>query len=440
MNRLLDPRWFLILMFLGTIASVPLIQMLLEVRHEDGIRAFDVFGKTPTAENLRAYEKNLESANWAARTFRPWIQFAQLNWLRDGGAKVLLGRDGWYFYKPGVNYLLERPHRTGPAMPADDPVAAIVDFRDQLAARGIRLMILPVPNKESVYPDRLTSRANDLHAVLSPRTLQVMDRLRAAGIEVIDLFSVFARARQEAGMAATPLYLAQDTHWSPRGVEVAAKFVACRLMELGWAQPGTTDYDGRTAPVPRLGDIVRMLRLALVESRVHPENVPCVQVVRHDTGQPYTDAPDAGILVLGDSFMRVYQRDQPGAAGFVAHLARELKQPLISLVNDGGGSTLVRQELHARPAFLGDKKVVIWEFVERDIGLGLEGWKKVPLPPVFSPHASESAHHPYQRQRPPLPSGPNLAAGPASPEQPQAPPLRAAKTQGPGGGSRIPTR
>src|SRR5206468_8902668 len=121
--------------------------------------------------------------------------------------------------------------------------------------------------------------------------------------------------------------------------------------------------------------------------RVNPEPVPCVQVVRRETGEHYKDTPDAEILVLGDSFTRIYQQDQPGAAGFIAHLAKELKQPVMSLVNDGGGSTLVRQELHGRPAFLKNKKVVLWEFVERDIGLGLEGWKLVPLPSVVSPRS-----------------------------------------------------
>ena len=64
----------------------------------------------------------------------------------------------------------------------------------------------------------------------------------------------------------------------------------------------------------------------------------------------YQDDPDAEILVLGDSFLRIYQQDEPGAAGFIAHLAQELQQPLTSLVNDGGASTLVRQELYRRPA------------------------------------------------------------------------------------------
>jgi hypothetical protein len=97
------------------------------------------------------------------------------------------------------------------------------------------------------------------------------------------------------------------------------------------------------------------------------------------------------VLVLGDSFLRIYQQDEPGGAGFIAHLARELKQPLTSVVNDGGASTLVRQELHRRPALLQNKRVVVWEFVERDIRLGTEGWQQVPLPPLTGANDRGSA-------------------------------------------------
>jgi hypothetical protein len=176
-----------------------------------------------------------------------------------------------------------------------------------------------------------------------------------------------------------PLYLRQDTHWSPAGVALAAKTVARRLTELGWAHPAQIAYTERPAPVQRLGDILHMLQLPLVERSVKPENVSSVQVVRCDNAESYKDGLDGEVLVIGDSFMRIYQQDAPTAAGFIAHLAKELKQPMMSLVNDGGGSTLVREELCARPIFLKNKKVVVWEFVERDIGIGLKGWQKTRL-------------------------------------------------------------
>ncbi len=401
MKRLRDPKWFLILIFLGIIGGVPLIQIVIEVRQEDGVRAFDVFSRPPTAAHLRGYERNLEAANWAARLSRPWIQFAQFDWLKDGGEKAVIGEEGWYFYKPGLHYMLARPVKTTAGSATNDPLAAIVDFRDQLAARGIRLLVMPVPNKESVYPDLVSPRAKSLGGVMAPRTRDLLDRLRVAGVEVIDLFKEFAHARQQTGSASrNTLYLAQDTHWSPAGVDLAAQVVARRLTELGWVRPGQVDYGERSAPVQRLGDVLRMLQVPLVERRVNPETVPCVQIVRRDNGELYQESPDAEILVLGDSFMRIYQQDQPRAAGFIGHLAKELRQPLMSLVNDGGGSTLVRQELRGRPAFLKNKKVVLWEFVERDIGLGLEGWKLLPLPASIPPSSAAAVKDSADSQEP----------------------------------------
>lgn len=381
-----NPQWFLILIFLGILVSVPLIQTVIEAPQDDGIKAFEVFNQAPTAANLRAYERSMEAASWAAQVSRRWLQFAQFRWFKDGGEKAIIGRSGWYFYKPGLNYMLARRERPKTASATNDPFAAIIDFRDQLAARGIRLLLLPVPNKESIYPDQLTSRGESSPVVMARRTRELLEKLRAANVEVIDLFREFGAARQQFDSPhQPPLYLAQDTHWSPAGVDLAAKVVARRLKELGWVQLGHVEYNERSAPVRRLGDILRMMQVPLVERHVNPETVPCVQLIHRDNNEPYKDAANAEILVLGDSFMRIYQQDEPKAAGFIAHLAKELKQPLISLVNDGGGSTLVRQELRGRPAFLKDKKVVLWEFVERDIGLGLEGWRLVPLPaPVSS--------------------------------------------------------
>jgi hypothetical protein len=133
--------------------------------------------------------------------------------------------------------------------------------------------------------------------------------------------------------------------------------------------------------VLRQSDIARMIRVPNIEATYPPEEAVCEQVLHADTGEPYRDDPRSPVLVLGDSFLRIYQSDEPRAAGFIAHLAQELGQPLASVVNDGGASTLVRQELSRRPALLDGKRVVIWQFVERDVLYGTEGWKRVPLAP-----------------------------------------------------------
>ena len=58
-----------------------------------------------------------------------------------------------------------------------------------------------------------------------------------------------------------------------------------------------------------------------------------------------------------------------------------LRLPLDFIVSDGGASTDVRKSLSANPEILEGKKVVVWEFVERDIRLGKTGWLDVALPP-----------------------------------------------------------
>jgi len=121
--------------------------------------------------------------------------------------------------------------------------------------------------------------------------------------------------------------------------------------------------------VERTGDILRMLQVPALERHMGTEQVNCAQVVSRASGRGrlYQDVPNSEVLVLGDSFLRVYETDEPGSAGFLAHLAKQLRRSVTSLVSDGGGSTQVREELARRPELLNGRKVVVWELVERDL-------------------------------------------------------------------------
>jgi hypothetical protein len=376
---------FLVVFFLGIIVTPPLIQTAVELRRNGSVQCLDVFRHKPTAANLRAYERELEDSSRVARALRGWAQEGEFILLKEAGDKALVGRDGWLFYKPGFRYLVERAPAPA-ASSSNSPRAAIVAFRDQLAARGVHLVVVPAPNKESVYPEKLSGRASGAGFVLSSQTRQLLQDLRSAGVEVVDLFETYRAAKKAAASGpSVAFYLAQDSHWSPAGVELAAQTVAERILGRGWVAKGTVAYDLEPAAVRRTGDVLRMLQTPALEQRIAPEEFPCQRVVRQGRREPYRDDGDSEILVLGDSFLRIYEQDEPGAAGFIAHLALALGQPVTSIVNDGGASTLVRQQLYQRPGLLKNKKVVVWEFVERDIRFGTEGWQLVPLPPAHGP-------------------------------------------------------
>jgi hypothetical protein len=303
------------------------------------------------------------------------VQAVQFMGFRDAGQKAILGRDGWLFYQPGVSFLTQRPQPRDST--PSEAVEAVVRFRDDLAARGIQLIVMPAPNKESVYPDQLARWASPPVDVIGEETRTFLTRCEAADVEVVDLFALYRAARQSV---ATPLYLQQDSHWSPAGMEMAATAVARRILSRHWLEPGSLGLARRPRNVQQIGDLVRMLRSPDLEARVGPESIACAQVIRRDTGKPFSDDPAAEVLALGDSFLRIYEHDEPGSAGFVAHLALALGRPVAGIINDGGASTLVRQELYRRPRLLARARVVVWEFVERDIRLGTEGWHFVPLP------------------------------------------------------------
>ena len=76
---------------------------------------------------------------------------------------------------------------------ANDIFAAIVAFRDDLAKRGIKLLVMPAPNKASIYPEMLAARASDTSEPVNPKTRDVLAKLKQAGVEIIDLFEVYGK-------------------------------------------------------------------------------------------------------------------------------------------------------------------------------------------------------------------------------------------------------
>jgi len=365
--------------FVAAACSVSITQVIVEASRGDRPQFVELFLERPTRDRLRAFERDIESRCWLSQRLRLFVQLARFRVTGDMGEKALAGRDGWLFYKPAVQYLVE-PLQVEGGRGDGGLFPAVLSFRDQLARRGIQLMVVIAPNKASVYPDMLSAWVAPSGRPVNGKTLEVIAGLRKAGIDVVDLFQVFLKARADGGGGDRGYYLAQDSHWSPRGAELAARVVAQRIMDAGLVQKGTSRYELRPVTVRRHGDIIRMTQVRQIADAYEPEVLNCTQVVEGDAGRPYKDDPASPVLVLGDSFLRIYERDEPGSAGFLAHLSHELGFPVASMVNDGGASTLVRQELARKASLLANKKMVVWEFVERDIRFGTEGWQTIALP------------------------------------------------------------
>lgn len=373
---------FLVTTFFAVISFVPVSQGVFELTQGDRPVVAELVLNVPTERHLRDIESEIEETSWFIRNSRSLVQRIRFQLSGQPGENILVGLDGWLFYLPTVRFLVESfPPGKDRQPDFQDPVAAIVDFHRQLANRGIQLLVVPVPGKASIYPGRVSSRADPNKIADSSHTLQFISQLNDAGIPTIDLVEMFHQElRRDRSSNVEHLYLSQDTHWTPEGAGLAAQAVAQRVLREGWVTAGSKEYAQKPVTVARRSDILRMARSASIERFFPPQEVTCQQVFESDTGNLYQDEPDSPVLVLGDSFLRIYQTDNPKAAGFLAHLARNLRRPVASIVNDGGASTLVRQQLSRNPHLLEGKNLVVWEFVERDLRFGMEGWQKISIP------------------------------------------------------------
>ena len=317
------------------------------------------------------------------KQLRPWMQYVQFEVLADAGEKAVLGRDGWLFYRPGVRSVTGRPTGSAGRRPdrrslPGDPIVprSAPGARDPAAGRaraqqGERLSRDARPAGRRHGSRRLPARRALCSISWSERH---RGRRPVRGIPAGEAGTRPGRPRQ--------FYLAQDSHWSPRGMELAAGAVARRIGEgrLGRARNGRVRSSGRSPSAPRRSDPDAASAAARARSW-HPRIWPAC---KSSDGTPVSSTktltrcayPHPGRQLPAD--LRAGRaRARPGSS----HIWREnsgSRWP--SIVNDGGASTLVRQDLTRRPRLLANKTLVIWEFVERDILDGTEGWQIIPLP------------------------------------------------------------
>ncbi len=220
---------FLTIGFLSIISSAGLIQTTAELRRGER-RKPSTCSARPRPRKTSAHSKGPPRCQPGGEGPAAGGQYARFAWLADAGEKAVVGRDGWLFYRPGVEYITQRPPAKTSAETAQDPITAIASFRDELAARGIRLLVVPVPNKESLS-EKLSRRAQGAGVISCRQARELLQRLGSAESRR-STCSGFQRTREERTYSnPRELYLSHDTHWSPEGVRLAAEATVRRVIE-----------------------------------------------------------------------------------------------------------------------------------------------------------------------------------------------------------------
>ena len=311
---------------------------------------------------------------------------ATVQTLENKKAAAGAGDDGWLFFAGELRLLslgrfwgdeaakVSRARKTELA----NPIPAILDFQQQLKARGIELVMVPVPPKAAIYPEKIVPgfdlRSHDPAPVLR----QFQEELRAAGVDVLNLAPVLIQNREHS---RGPVFCKTDSHWSGIGCVLAAQAIAEHVRRKLPAPQVRKEYDSDWKEVQITGDLAGLLPPD--ERKPGPEKIAVQSVREKGTGAAVEPDPNSPLLLLGDSHTLVYHDFLAERAGLLDQLALELGFAPDLIGTRGSGATPVRINLYRRslkdPGYLAKKKVVIWCFAAREFTEATEGWAKAPV-------------------------------------------------------------
>ena len=304
-------------------------------------------------------------------------------------AAVVQGADGWLFLPAELRHVSvgkfwgdDAAKVSKATKPANaDPLPAILDFKRQLDAAGIELILVPVPSKAFVYPEAIlggktTGPAPERMDVFHQ---QFYDELRKSGLTVIDLLPDLLASRNGVD---GPVFCKTDTHWSGAGIRIASKKIAELLAGKPWCKEAVkTKTTATIRPQEITGDLQGMLGAG------GQETVALRFVGAEGSGGTTPVPPErkSPIVLLGDSHTLVFHAGGDmlaSGAGLPDQLLSDLGLPVDLIGARGSGATPARVNLMRRaggdPAYLAGKKVVVWCFTVREF-TEATGWSKVPV-------------------------------------------------------------
>jgi alginate O-acetyltransferase complex protein AlgJ len=275
------------------------------------------------------------------------------------------GERDWLFLSDELT-----PHANA-AQSAASRAQQVIEMRQRLAADGIQLLVVVVPDKSRIAAAHLGT----LHrpAAFDDRVKQWTDPLAQAGVNVLDLSAALATLQRQG----EPAFLRTDSHWTEAGAETAAALVAQRIQVLGNLPPSASRVrlkDRVTAVRP--GDLVKLSGLDRLpigwQPRPELAQQSSFEVVRDaalaSAGHVdlFGDAELPSIALIGTSFSR--------NSNFVPFLEQKLNRQVGNFALDGGDFDGAARAYLRSPAFKQTPpNLLVWEIPERVLAVGIKG-------------------------------------------------------------------
>jgi hypothetical protein len=306
--------------------------------------------------------------------------------LEKENTAAFAGVDGWLFLTSELRFLSiarfwgedAAKVSNSPKPEWADPLPAIIDFNDQLKRRGIQLLLVPVPSKAEIYPEKILPGVDISGGDPTPSLQLFYDELHAKGVDVLVLGPRFLEYRAKEQDA---LFCKSDTHWTGLGCVLAAQAIAERIRTKLTGPPSKNDYASDWIKVSIQGDLNGLL--SADNPKPGSETVRVRSVTDKATGSHIASDSNSPVLLLGDSFTLVFHDFYADNAGLLDQLALELGFAPDVIGTRGSGATPVRISLFRRSSkasdYLAKKKIIIWCFASREFTEAAEGWQKLPV-------------------------------------------------------------
>ncbi|EUB71522.1 hypothetical protein PMI27_005089 [Pseudomonas sp. GM41(2012)] len=290
--------------------------------------------------------KRLGTNLWAALDFKLF---------NEGRPGVVLGRDQWLYSDEEFNPIVNEE------LNLQGNYALVEGVRQELKAKGVKLVMAIVPAKTRLYPEHLGEvKPSSIHANLYE---DFHAHVAANKILAPDLFGPMLKAKLDGQQ----VFLRTDTHWTPEGAQIAAETLAKTIAEKAPLSGEPQHFVTEPAEkVTHKGDLRLFLPLDPLFENLMPKTEP-LQKRNTVAAQDQAGGDDAlfantevPVALIGTSYSA-----NPNW-NFVGALKQALNSDVVNYAEDGHGPILPMLSYLKSDAFKNSPpQVLIWEFPER---------------------------------------------------------------------------
>lgn len=230
---------------------------------------------------------------------------------------VTVGEDDWLFFNGDAALDAYLGLIQIPRVHLETYRWVLRDRRDWLAEKGIGYIFLPVPNKESIYPEHIPWRIKQNAGMSLYDQVIVYLNEHPGFSHYIDLKEVFLRQKENS-----PLYLKTDSHWNMKGAFAAYEKIGVKVKAQHIPMHMLKKEEVNWKTVAFSGDLATYLHLPKCITEIAPEIngiKPCksslLKIKQSEQDTPIFDK------FIGDSrnFVRVQECTENKTSALVIH-------------------------------------------------------------------------------------------------------------------------